>query len=79
MHPLIKWREDKGLSLDEAAKEIGVPRATFTDWIYCRRLPRPANLELIREQTGVSATAILNAYQSRRSKEAAGREGVAVQ
>lgn len=75
MHPLIKWREDNGLSLDEAAKEIGVPRGTFTDWIYCRRLPRPDNLEIIRERTGVSANGILKAYQDKRSREASDKHG----
>lgn len=39
VHPLQKWRKAKGLTLDQAAKEVGTVRQVWSDWERGRRRP----------------------------------------
>lgn len=73
MHPLTEWRKDQGYTLKEAAEFLQVPQATLTDWIYCRRFPRGANVTKIAEKTegAVTSERLHEAWQKLNRPEAA--------
>jgi len=53
-HPLKQYRESRNLTLEELAKQIGVPAPTISRWENYKRAPRRGAIDLIVEKTGLS-------------------------
>jgi transcriptional regulator with XRE-family HTH domain len=52
-HPLRKWRKAKGLTLEQAADEVGAVRQMWSDWERRRRRPGPTfMIEIFRLTDG---------------------------
>jgi predicted transcriptional regulator len=51
-HPLRRWRVAKGLSLTQAAKNLGTTKSAWCDWEYARRIPNRRWMARIRTLTG---------------------------
>lgn len=50
---LKQWREDKGIKVSAAARELGVAASTWTHWETGRRFPSAALLLALISYTGV--------------------------
>lgn len=50
---LKQWREDKGIKVSAAARELGVATSTWTHWETGRRFPSAALLLALIRYTGV--------------------------
>jgi transcriptional regulator with XRE-family HTH domain len=50
---LKHWREDKGIKVSAAARELGVASSTWTHWETGRRFPSASLLLGLIEYTGV--------------------------
>lgn len=49
-----KLRDSKGLKNSEVAREIGIPRSTFSDWKSGRSHPKTDKLQKIADYFGVT-------------------------
>lgn len=58
-HPLKQYRDGRGLTQPELAKELGVSTGALSRWETRARIPRSKKLKLIVEKTGISASALL--------------------
>lgn len=56
---LRRWRQDRSLSQENAARQLGVAATTWSHWETGRRLPTPCLLLLLRELTGISLGSML--------------------
>jgi transcriptional regulator with XRE-family HTH domain len=63
-HPLKEFRDSRGLTQPELAKELGVSTGALSRWESGARVPRTATLRLIVEKTGISPAALLGMEQA---------------
>lgn len=52
VHPLRRWRQAKGLTLEECASKVGTSRQVWSDWERGRRKPNERFMPQIRSITG---------------------------
>lgn len=50
---LVAWREQRGLKMETAAKELGVSTATWGHWETGRRFPAMNQLSILAQYVGV--------------------------
>lgn len=62
-HPLKQFRDDRGLTQPQLAKELGVTTGALSRWESGARVPRTETLRLIVEKTGISPAALLGMEQ----------------
>lgn len=60
LHPLKKWRISAGLTLEDAARQIGTSRQVWSDWERGRR--RPAEALMIEIYTLTSGEVVPNHF-----------------
>ena len=61
IHPLKRWRFERGLSLDSAAKRLKISQPTLVYIEQRKRLPSMRVAVKIRDRTGISLEDIANA------------------
>lgn len=52
-HPLKSWRDDKGLTLEGAAKTVGVTRECWRLWETGKHIPDSVNMRKLMQRCGV--------------------------
>lgn len=59
---LRRLMRKKGVAASDVCKAVGIPNATFSDWLHARTYPRISKLEKLAEYFGVGKAEITEVY-----------------
>jgi transcriptional regulator with XRE-family HTH domain len=59
-HPLVKYREQHGMTQEALGRELGVTPVTIWRWEHRKRTPRREDAARISEKTGIPTLELLN-------------------